>query len=143
MHILLPILAAAVTLTWLWAMPAAAQAPAADHHVVVIVDASGSMGQDLKGNRTNLETPPKIVEARKYVSSFFEGLPKEALDAKIGLMAYGLGKRGDCQSVDVLIELDPGSGQPTWRPTSVDVRGRAQATPGWLSSARRQAPVES
>jgi Ca-activated chloride channel homolog len=61
--------------------------------VMIIMDASGSMGAKLQG-------VPKIAIARKVIRDF---LPALKQDTKVGLTVYGHRRKGDCNDIEILI----------------------------------------
>jgi Ca-activated chloride channel family protein len=93
---LLPRLAAAAALS-LAALPAAAQAPATPPETIVILDMSGSMWGRI-GDATKLEI------ARGAVREMFTRFPA---GSRVGLMAYGHRRTGDCADIETLIPPGP------------------------------------
>lgn len=89
----------AICLVVLSAGPALADVP----RVAIIIDGSGSMGQDLSGRRTNPIEPIKVNVALDIAREAFGTLATDRPPMEISLMAFGLGERKDCASVDVLV----------------------------------------
>jgi Ca-activated chloride channel family protein len=81
-------LAAAALFMW----PAAAADGATGSETMVILDASGSMW-GIAGGQT------KIASARTAVRSLLEAWPT---DRKLGLMAYGHRRKGDCSDIETI-----------------------------------------
>jgi hypothetical protein len=78
-------------------LAAPAAAPPAYPEVVFILDASGSMWGQAGGQS-------KIAAAKEVMAKAIPGLPAEV---RLGLVAYGHRKKGDCADVEVLVK--PGS----------------------------------
>lgn len=74
-------------------IPAEGEAPA----LLLVFDASGSMWGQIGGEN-------KIVIARQVLKSLVGSLPD---DAKVGLVAYGHRREGDCDDIETLIPLGP------------------------------------
>lgn len=84
----------ALTLSaWLALPVAAAEGP----HLILVLDASGSMWGQVQGEN-------KIVVARRVLDELVEGLPG---DSSVGLIAYGHRREGDCSDVEVLVPAGP------------------------------------
>lgn len=79
------------------ATPAAAQAPATPPETIVILDMSGSMWGRI-GDQTKLEI------ARGAVREMFTRFPA---GSRVGLMAYGHRRAGDCTDIETLIPPGP------------------------------------
>ncbi len=60
--------------------------------VIVVLDASGSMWGQIDGE-------PKIAIARRVIGDLLDQLPTER---RIGLMAYGHNRKGDCADIELL-----------------------------------------
>ena len=96
MHIRLMRLAIAICMILVMALPS--MAAKTDYpEVVFILDASGSMWGRAGG-------VPKIDIAKKVMAKAVPGLPKEV---RVGLVAYGHRRKGDCKDVEILVK--PGS----------------------------------
>src|SRR5436305_15018260 len=74
------------------AVPAEASAK-----VRFILDGSGSMWERIDGQ-------PKIATAKKVLGQVLQDLPA---DAEMGLMSYGLNRKGDCTDIDLLSPIGP------------------------------------
>ena len=72
--------------------------PPAPKSVIVVFDASGSMGGEREGRR-------KIDIAREAFGELIDALPDEALRA--GLVAYGHRRKEDCGDIELLVPLEP------------------------------------
>ncbi|MCB1057039.1 MAG: VWA domain-containing protein [Acidobacteria bacterium] len=70
---------------------------AGDPQLVLVLDASGSMWGQVQGEN-------KIVVARRVLDELIESLPAES---KVGLVAYGHRREGDCSDVEVLAPAGP------------------------------------
>jgi len=80
------------------AMPASAtprQATGKNANTLFILDASGSMWGQIKGK-------PKITIAKEVMAKLVPELPD---NARIGLIAYGHRRKGDCNDVETLVKL--------------------------------------
>jgi len=93
--------AVALTAVLLVAAPAlpasAADAGAAPSPLLVVLDASGSMWGQVGGEN-------KIVIARRVLADLAAGLPD---DARVGLVAYGHRREGDCADIETVLPLAP------------------------------------
>jgi len=69
----------------------------AGQNLTFIMDASGSMWGRIDGQ-------PKIALAREVMSDLIAGLPD---DARVGLVAYGHNRKGDCTDIETLRPLGP------------------------------------
>jgi Ca-activated chloride channel homolog len=90
---------------------------ASTDNLVLILDASGSMW-----GRVNEET--KIEAARRVVRDLVGKLPE---DAKLGLVAYGHRKKGECSDIETLVP--PGSADVGTVPDVVDKLNPLGMTP--------------
>ncbi len=90
------LVACAVLLCLLTPAPGIAQegAPA---DLILVFDASGSMWGQIEGQN-------KIVIARRVVGELIDGLPE---DQRVGLVAYGHRREGDCSDIELLAPLGP------------------------------------
>ena len=75
--------------------PSRADQPAND--LVLILDASNSMWGQIDGEN-------KIVIARRSVGGLIDGLPDTS---RVGLVAYGHRREGDCEDIQILREIGP------------------------------------
>ena len=82
---------AAVTATHAIAQDESAAAPESGDAILVL-DASGSMWGQIDGE-------PKIVIARDVISELLDSLPAER---RLGLVAYGHNRKGDCGDIETL-----------------------------------------
>jgi len=62
---------------------------------ILVLDASGSMWGQIDGE-------PKIVIAREVISGLLDDLPAER---RLGLIAYGHNRKGDCADIETLVEV--------------------------------------
>jgi Ca-activated chloride channel family protein len=85
----------AVTVSATWSRPCQAQAPASN--IFFILDASGSMWGQIKDQA-------KIDIAKEVLTGLIKDLPA---DVRVGLVAYGHRKKGDCNDVEELVPLGP------------------------------------
>ncbi|MEL7487211.1 MAG: vWA domain-containing protein [Pseudomonadota bacterium] len=74
---------------------AAAATAHAEEDVILVLDASGSMWGELDG-------AAKIVTARGVVGSLLNDLPS---DRRLGLVAYGHNRKGDCSDIEEIAEV--------------------------------------
>lgn len=79
------------------AMPLASHAanPADGEDAILILDASGSMWGQIEGK-------PKITIAKNVLGGLLDDLPASS---RLGLMAYGHNKKGDCSDIEMLSEI--------------------------------------
>ncbi len=84
---------AVLSLALLVWVPAAASAS----DLILILDASGSMWGQIDGEN-------KIVIARSVLGPLIEGLPE---DQRVGLIAYGHRREGDCSDIELVAPLGP------------------------------------
>lgn len=73
--------------------------------MIFIFDASGSMWGQIKGK-------PKITIAKEVMAKLIPELPD---NARIGLIAYGHRRKGDCNDVETLVKLIGSSGSTAIR----------------------------
>ena len=90
----IPALWGALLLTLLLLHPAAGQA---SDNMVIIIDGSNSMW-------AQMDQTHKIVAAREVLADLIETLPDKMY---LGIVAYGHRRKGDCNDVEVLVELGP------------------------------------
>lgn len=90
-----PLLSATLAglLALLFTAPLAAEPP----NLLLILDASGSMWGQIEGES-------KIAIARQVIDEVVSGLPG---DARMGLVAYGHRREGDCQDVETVLPQGP------------------------------------
>ena len=69
-------------------------------NAILVLDASGSMWGEVGGRS-------KIEIARETVASVVDTLPK---DTRLGLMAYGHNREGDCTDIELLLPVEPVDG---------------------------------
>ncbi|MCR9106544.1 MAG: VWA domain-containing protein [Gammaproteobacteria bacterium] len=88
----------AVVFVFLWAgvtHAAESSAPDAPQDAILVLDASGSMWGQIDGVN-------KIVIAKDVVEGLVRALPKEQ---RLGLVAYGHRKKGDCNDIETLADV--------------------------------------
>ncbi|MEM7699875.1 MAG: VWA domain-containing protein, partial [Verrucomicrobiota bacterium] len=73
--------------------PAQAQADTEPSSVIIVLDASGSMWEEIDGRH-------KIEIARDSINSLINGWTSQR---KIGLMAFGHREKGNCEDIELLI----------------------------------------
>ncbi|TIQ16281.1 MAG: VWA domain-containing protein, partial [Mesorhizobium sp.] len=71
---------------------------AADH-VVIVLDASGSMWAQIDGK-------PKLEIARESLRTVLQSVPA---DREIGFMAYGHREKGSCEDIELIVPPQAGS----------------------------------
>ena len=76
---------------------AASRAAATPKAFLFILDASGSMW-------ARVESRPKIAIAKEVMTELIQDLPDAS---RVGLMAYGHRRKGDCKDVEVLVPVAP------------------------------------
>ena len=74
--------------------------PSQGRDAILVLDASGSMWGEVDGR-------PKIEIARETVASVVDTLPEYT---RLGLMAYGHNRKGDCTDIDLLLPVEPVDG---------------------------------
>jgi len=87
--LLLPVLLAAT-------IAAPATGAAQSRNAILVLDASGSMWGEVDGR-------PKIEIARETVASVVNTLPE---GTRLGLMAYGHNRKGDCTDIELLLPVE-------------------------------------
>ncbi|MCG8443355.1 MAG: VWA domain-containing protein, partial [Caulobacterales bacterium] len=112
------------TLTALCAALAAFTAAPAAEDAILVLDGSGSMWGQVEGQA-------KIVAAREVVGRLLDQLPAER---RLGLMAYGHNRKGDCADIELLAEVGADRAAIRDAVERINPKGR---TP--LSDAVRQA----
>lgn len=94
------------------AFPARAQAPTPE--TMLVLDASNSMWG-------RVDSQPKIAVARDAVGALVRSLPP---GTRMGLMAYGHRRAGDCRDIEVLLRPGPVDPVAFDRAASLSPRGR-------------------
>jgi len=107
------------------ALPSLAASSAARSDVIFILDASGSMWGQISGK-------PKIQIAKEVMNDLIDRLPP---DMRVGLMAYGHRRKGDCNDIEMLVPV--GKLNPSQMKTRINAISPKGKTP--LSEAVRQA----
>jgi Ca-activated chloride channel family protein len=104
--------------------------PARAQDAVLVLDASNSMWGRVDGR-------PKIAIARDAVANLAAALPRSA---RVGLMAYGHRRSGDCADIEMLIPPGPVNAEAFSRAAaSVTPRGRTPIADS-IAQAARVAP---
>src|SRR3546814_765209 len=110
------------------AIPAAAEETAnpqpAPEDAILVLDASGSMWARIDGE-------PRITIARGVISGLLDELPAQR---RVGLVAYGHNRKGDCKDIETLVEV--GTDRDAIRAAIADINPKGK-TP--MTAAVRQA----
>ncbi|HLR12566.1 MAG TPA: VWA domain-containing protein, partial [Burkholderiaceae bacterium] len=77
------------------ASPALAESAEPTTDAILILDGSGSMWARMDGE-------PRIVVAKKVISNLLDELPDST---RLGLMAYGHNRKGDCGDIEMLVDV--------------------------------------
>lgn len=91
---------------------------------ILILDASGSMWGQIEGKN-------KITIAKSVISQLLDDLPE---NRRLGLMAYGHNKKGDCSDIEMLAKI--GAGRATMKTAIKNINPKGK-TP--ISAAVKQA----
>jgi Ca-activated chloride channel family protein len=105
----------------------AAALPARAQDALLVLDASNSMWGRVDGR-------PKIAIARDAVGALARALPA---GTRMGLMAYGHRRAGDCADIEVLIQPGPVDAAAFARAASVTPRGRTPIAQSITAAAER------
>ncbi len=91
------LVAAAIALLTLAAVPASAAEAESAPALLLILDASGSMWGQIEGEN-------KIVIARRVLGELVDGLDA---GADVGVVAYGHRREGDCDDIETVVPIGP------------------------------------
>src|SRR5699024_117082 len=75
--------------------PAVAQSASEPSDAILILDGSGSMWARMDGE-------PRIVVAKQVLNELLDELPEST---RLGLMAYGHTRKGDCKDIEMLVDV--------------------------------------
>src|SRR5690625_3725399 len=75
--------------------PVMAGAASEPNGAILILDGSGSMWARMDGE-------PRIVVAKKVLTELLDELPQST---RLGLMAYGHTRKGDCEDIEMLVDV--------------------------------------